>query len=288
VSSPDDTRLVVTDLDGTLLDEETYDFAPARPGLDALRARRIGLVLCSSKTRTEMESLAGVLGLERPLGTPLIVENGGAVVLRARLLPWIPPEGRRDGDQVVFALGTPRAALLDALPVVADEAGVTVRSFAAMAVEEVATLTGLDPEAARRARQREWDEPFVVDGGTDRDGNARLEEAARRRGLRVTRGGRFHHLTGPADKGEALRTLLRLLPLDPHGRVVGLGDAANDLPMLEVVDRPILMPGRDDELDPVLTAALPAAERAPGPGPAGWAAAVVAVLAGEALPRVAA
>jgi mannosyl-3-phosphoglycerate phosphatase len=288
VSDRDDTRLVVTDLDGTLLDEETYDFAPAQPGLDALKAKRIGLVLCSSKTRTEMEALAGTLGLQRPLEAPLIVENGGAVVLRAGLLPWMPPEGRRDGDHAVFPLGTPRAVLLDALPEVAREAGVRVRSFAGMTVDEVAALTGLEPEAARRARQREWDEPFVVDGDNDPGHNARLEEAARKRGLRVTRGGRFHHLTGPADKGEALRTLLRLLPLDPHGRVVGLGDAANDLPMLEVVDRPILMPGKDGEIDSVLTAALPAAERAPGPGPAGWAAAVVAVLAGESLPRVAA
>jgi len=128
----------------------------------------------------------------------------------------------------------------------------------------------------------------VVEGDADAGTDARLEEAARKRGLRVTRGGRLHHLSGPGDKGEALRALLRLLPLDPHGRNVGLGDAANDLPMLEVVDRPIVMPRRDGEIDAVLAAALPGAERAPGPGPSGWAAAVVAVLAGESLPRVAA
>jgi len=29
VSARDDTRLVITDLDGTLLDGETYDIAPA-------------------------------------------------------------------------------------------------------------------------------------------------------------------------------------------------------------------------------------------------------------------
>ena len=46
------------------------------------------------------------------------------------------------------------------------------------------------------------------------------------------------------------------------------------------------MPRPDGTLDPVLAARLPAAERAPGPGPAGWAAAVLAALAGEPLPRV--
>jgi mannosyl-3-phosphoglycerate phosphatase family protein len=286
VSRRHDTRLVVTDLDGTLLDEETYDIAPARPGLDALRERRIGLVLSSSKTRAEMEALAGELGLDAPLGIPLIVENGGAIVLRGGLLPSVPPGGERDGDHVVFPLGTPRAALLAALPDVAGEAGVTVRSFAAMTAEEVAALTGLEPEAAKLALRREWDEPFVV---LDRKPGSHpdLQAAAERRGLRVTQGDRFLHLTGPSDKGAALRALVRLLPLDPPGRDVGLGNAANDLSMLEAVDRPIVMPGRGGAIDTTLAAALPGAERAPAPGPAGWAAAILAVLSGELLPRVA-
>jgi mannosyl-3-phosphoglycerate phosphatase len=282
-----DTRLVVTDLDGTLLDEETYDLDPARPGLEALQARRIGLVLCSSKTRAEMQALAGELELDTPLGTPLIVENGGAVVLRAGLLPRLPPGARRDGGHVVLPLGTPRAALLTALPEVAGEAGVTVRPFAAMTAEEVAALTNLETEAAARALRREWDEPFVVLDSKP-GSHADLQDAARRRGLRVTKGGRFHHLTGPTDKGEALRTLVRLLPLDPHGRDVGLGDAANDLSMLEAVDRPIVMPRRGGAIDATLAAELPGAERAPAPGPAGWGAAILAVLSGQSLPRIAA
>ena len=282
MSSRGDCRLIVTDLDGTLLDAETYAFTPARPALTALADRGIPLVLCSSKTRAEMEPLAGELGLE----TPLIVENGGAIVVSARLLPVLPPGGMRVGERLVVPLGSTRSALIAALGELAEEVGVEVRPFAAMTAAEVAVLTGLGAEAAERALQREWDEPFVVDAEAGPDATARLEEAARRRGLRVTHGGRFHHLTGTSDKGLAVRMILRLLPLEPDGRTVGLGDAANDLPMLEVVDRPIVMPRKDGGIDPVLGAALPEAERAPGPGPAGWAAAVVAVLAGESLPRV--
>jgi len=282
VSSQDGTRLVITDLDGTLLDGETYDVRPAQPGLDALRERRVSLVLCSSKTRAEMEPLARELGLD----APLIVENGGAIVLRARMLPFLPPGGRQDGDHLVVPLGSTRDVLLAALDEVAKEAGVAVRSFSAMTPAEVAKRTGLDLEAAARALKREWDEPFVVEPEGDRGTTLRLEEAARRRGLRVTHGGRFHHLTGTSDKGLAVRMLLKLLPDDPRGRTVGLGDAANDLPMLEAVDRPIVMPRRDGTVDAALAAALPEAERAPAPGPAGWSAAILAVLAGESLPRV--
>jgi hypothetical protein len=57
--------------------------------------------------------------------------------------------------------------------------------------------------------------------------------------------------------------------------------------MLQAVDRPIVMPDKAGDVDPALASALPGAERAPGPGPAGWAKAVRAVLAGDRLPRVA-
>jgi mannosyl-3-phosphoglycerate phosphatase len=261
--------VVATDRDGSLLDRDSYDFAPARPALDALRQGGVPLVLCSSKTRAEMEPLAVAIGVPGPL----VVENGGAVVALS-------------GS--VLVLGTTRGRLMKMLPAVASEAGVRVRSFAAMSVEEVAALTGLPADRAQLAMRREYDEPFVVEwpSGNDLEREARLDRAARAHGVRVTRGGRFHHLSGPADKGDALCAIVRGMPGGPGGDVVGLGDAPNDLSLLLAATRPILMPGPDGFVDAFLAAGLPEAERAPGPGPAGWAAAVLAVLWGESLPRV--
>jgi mannosyl-3-phosphoglycerate phosphatase len=259
--------LVATDLDGTLLDRENYGFAAARPGLDALRRADVPLVLCSSKTRAEMEPLAAAIGVPGPL----VVENGGAIVV---------PGG------AVLVLGVGRDRLLEELPAVAREAGVRVRSFAEMSVVEVSALTGLPGDQAVLAMRREYDEPFVVEDppGRDVEVDVRLERAAGAHGLRVTHGGRLHHLTGPTDKGEALRAIVRAAPAD--GDVVGLGDAANDLPLLLAVARPIVMPRPDGTLDPALARRLRGVERAPGPGPAGWSAAVLAVLSGGSLPRV--
>jgi mannosyl-3-phosphoglycerate phosphatase len=277
--------MVVTDLDGTLLDRETYDFAPARPALDALRVAGIPLVLCSSKTRSEMEPLADALGVEGPL----VVENGGAVVVPAGPAPVWPPWERGPGGRAVLVLGARRDRLLSELPGVAREAGVRVRSFVEMTPEEVAGLTGLALGQAALALQREYDEPFVVLDPSGRDAavDARLDAAARGRGLRVTHGGRLHHLTGPSDKGQAIRAILHGAPGGVEGQVVGLGDAANDLPLLAAVTRPIVMPLPDGSVDPALAARLAGAERAPSPGPAGWAAAVLAVLAGRSLERLA-
>jgi mannosyl-3-phosphoglycerate phosphatase len=257
--------LLVTDLDGSLLDE-TYGFAPARPALAALAAARAGLVLASSKTRAEMEPLAARLGLR----TPLIVENGGAI-----LMP------REDGGWEAIARGVAHAQLRRALEEIALEAGVAVRGFSSLGPEAVAGLTGLDPAAARLALAREHDEPFVI---ADERRTPALVAAAQRRGLRVTRGGRFFHLTGDTDKGRAFRQLLALIARPRE--TVGLGDAPNDLPLLEAVDRPIVIPRADGTVEPELAAALPSAELAPAPGPVGWNAAVMTLLGGGRLATV--
>ena len=55
---------------------------PARR-LDALRRAGVPLVLCSSKTRAEMEPLAAAIGATGPL----VVENGGAIVDAGRRRP---------------------------------------------------------------------------------------------------------------------------------------------------------------------------------------------------------
>jgi mannosyl-3-phosphoglycerate phosphatase len=164
---------------------------------------------------------------------------------------------------------------VEALAEIAAEVGVSLRGFADLTVEEVAERTGLTMEEAGLATVREYDEPFLIEGGPPSAVEA-LAEAAGRRGLRVTSGGRFHHLTGPADKGRAVRQLLALHP----GPVasVALGDSANDLTMLEAVDRPVLVPRPDGKVAEVLARALPSAERAPWPGPRGWNEAVLAVL----------
>lgn len=261
--------VVFSDLDGTLLDEATYSFDAAREALGALAARGVPLVLCSSKTRIEMERCAQAMGL----ASPLVVENGGAIL-------W--PHA---GGYTVLARGTPRRRLIAALEDIARETGAVLRGFSTLSADEVARLTRLAPEAARDAMAREYDEPFLVDAGDI----GRIASAAERRGLRVTRGGRFHHLTGPTDKGQAVREIVATYQAaGRHVRSAALGDSANDLSMLKAVDRPIVVPRSAGAVDAELARALPQAERAPAPGPAGWNAAVLAMLRGERLAAVAA
>ena len=254
-------RAVVTDLDACLLDERTYSFAAARPALDALEERRIPLVLASSKTRLEMVGLAQEIGAV----AALIVENGGAILPLAAL----------PGLAAPVVLGERREVLVAALAAIAAETGATVRGFASLRPDELATLSGLDVEAARRALIRDYDEPFLLEAG-DAEVIAR---AAAARGLAHARGGRFHHLTGRTDKGLALHLLRN------RGRDAGwdaswmaLGDSPNDLAMLVEADYAVIVPRPEGPVEPALARALPHAHVAERPGPEGWNAAVLRAL----------
>jgi mannosyl-3-phosphoglycerate phosphatase len=274
--------LVVTDLDGCLLDPHTYSHEEARPALAALARARWPLVLCTGKTKAEVEPLWRSL----QLAAPYVVENGGAVVFPTESFEGPVPGARRDPSGWVLALGFPRARLVEALAAIAAEARVVVRGFASMSPGEVQSLTGLAAPAAALALRREFDEPFLVEGGEE--AAAELALVAARYGLTVSHGGRFHHLAGGCDKGLALRSLLaNYARAGDVISTIGLGDAETDLSLLRTVDRPIVVPGPDGRIDPALAEALPGAERAPRPGPAGWNEAILTVLGSGRLPGVA-
>lgn len=263
--------IVITDLDGTLLDEQSYRYDASLPAVRKLQALGVPVILCSSKTGGEIERLWRELGL----GDPFICENGGAIYFPPNYFPFPVAGARARGDLATLALGTEVAALRRALKECARGPALRVRSFGEMSAEEVSRLTGLPLEQASLALQREYDEPFIVEG----EGEDRLFAALRERGLSVTFGGRLLHVTGGHDKGRAVRLLLALYrKIDPACRSLGLGNSANDLPLLREVDRPILVRNADGSYDAEVLQAMPHVEKTSERGPAGWSAAISKIL----------
>lgn len=248
------TWAVFTDLDGTLLDAGGYSWSQAQPAIAALRARRIPLVFCTSKTWAETAWYQQQINVH----DPCVVENGGGV---------------HDGTETV-ALGTPYPRILEAFREMKSRCPL-LRGFSEMDDAEVAGLTGLPVGRAGLARRREFDEPFVAGTADGRVPDEALQ-AARARGLRVSRGGRFHHLHGATDKGSGVREVRRRLVarLGPI-RSIGLGDSEVDSSLLAEVDVPVLIPREDGAVDAALAARFPSARRAPAPGGAGWKAVVL-------------
>ena len=264
--------VIFTDLDGTLLDFHTYAFAAALPALELIKNKNIPLIICSSKTRAEIEQWKK--RIDNP--HPFVSENGGGIFIPHAYFPaddlqsvW--PQIETANGYTVLVLGTSYAILRDTLEELRKD-GFAVKGFGDMNAAEVAQITELSLEDAELAKRREFDEPFVFSGEATRIESLVVAIAAK--GLRCVAGGRLLHVTGNNDKGKAVEIITQLYR-KKLGEIitVALGDSPNDFRMLAHVDYPILVRNHRGEHDPRLT--LPNLIKADGIGPEGWGKAVI-------------
>lgn len=225
--------LLFTDLDGTLLDHDSFRASSEALSLVAeLRGLGVWTIPVTSKTAVELNELVQVAGL-----APLAVAEGGAVIVN-----------QESGCRVVGRRRSTLVRLLDRL----RREGFPVRGMSEMSLAEVSDRTGLGPVAAERAMARLASEPFTIErtDGLEPGWEAELVARARAAGAEVARGGRLWHLLGlGVDKGTGVAAIRQLL--DPDGRLTtgGVGDAWNDLPMLEAVDVAYLLGRRVADCD---------------------------------------
>jgi mannosyl-3-phosphoglycerate phosphatase family protein len=258
--------LVFSDLDGTLLDHDSYSHAAAQPAIDLLDALGIPLLLVSSKTRAEM------VALRRRLANvhPFVVENGAAVFIPEGYFPEQPADTVSRDGYWVRELAAPRARWIALLEGLENEFPEQFEYFARAGEAGIAAMTGLSPAQAALANAREYSEP-VQWRGDDRALEAFLAACAAG-GARVSRGGRFYSLGGEADKGEALRWIRAQFAMARgirHIKDLAAGDGANDVPMLESAATALLVRAPDRPLPPVRRGDGVLCSDAVGP--AGWA-----------------
>lgn len=258
-------RLILfSDLDGTLLDHDTYDWRPARQALQRLNDLDIPLVLNSSKTGAEIRVLREALDNRHPY----IVENGAGVVI---------PAGYFDaGPEEVISNGASRAAILKTLQTLRAQ-GYRFTGFADLSPAQLATLTGLDENSARMAGGRIGTEPLRWEGTAVELERFRRDLAER--GLALQQGGRFLHVMGHFDKADGMvRLMQRYQARTPQQPcvAVALGDSPNDLAMLAGADLAVIIAGVNAS-----RIQLPAEHpliRSDEPGPSGWNRCVLEVL----------
>ncbi len=240
--------LVITDLDGTLLDHATYSWDAAAPALDMLKASGAGLILASSKTAAEIDPLRAELGFP---DWPSIVENGSGLL------------GATSGTETYERL----RRMIGDLPH-------GFHGFGDMDAQEVAARTGLTLEAAERAKTRQYSEPGIWVGAPDT-----LEafiDAANIAGMTAQQGGRFLTLSFGGTKADRVKELIQRF--GPAYTVI-LGDAPNDAGMLDLADSGVIVanPATGD------MPRLPGEERGRirrtiKPGPQGWSEAVLDII----------
>jgi len=225
--------LVYSDLDGTLLDHFSYQFSAATPALKALDNANIPVILNTSKTFAEVTLIHQALNLS----TPFIIENGAAIYIPVSTFNKQPKDTKRVGQYWVKSFCLPRKHWLDLLSEYAAEFSSSYQGFSTLSDTALASITGLTEHEAKLARQRQYGEPiqWLADDSSKQQFIERLLSL----GVNVVQGGRFMHICGHCDKGQALTWLTNEYCKQnnkPSLYTVALGDGENDSPMLEAAD----------------------------------------------------
>jgi mannosyl-3-phosphoglycerate phosphatase len=244
-----ENTIIFTDLDGTLLDHDSYSFKEASFMLDYLKTHDIPLIIVTSKTKNEVIRLQKLLDIS----TPFIIENGAGICVS------------RFQDYEMIPLGKDYSQIRNAFKRYARQ--IEMRGFFDMSIEEICEFTGLSAEQAAYAKERDFTEPFILQ---DEGALTALQDMARKDGLDVVKGGRFYHLiTKGQDKASAIKRVVQYYQKAKSCRykTVGLGDSENDLSMLHSVDTPILIPHPDGSY---LACSVPNLIKAQFPGSKGW------------------
>ncbi len=270
-------KLIFTDLDGTLLDHDTYSWAAAKPALQYAAEHGIPVIPCTSKTFPECRETVADL----KLNSPFIFENGAGIALPTTLFskPY-PHHCEQEDGYWICSLGTPYSDIRNALLSLRNSKHYQFRAFGDMTVNNIMEVTGLDNDHAQRAKMRRFSEPMLwLDNAKSFD---MFSSDINKLGLTLTRGGRFIHVAGETDKGKGTLWLARRYAsmLGSAPQIIALGDSANDLPMLSVADTAVI-------IRPLHTNPIKLAQQKPVQkiittdliGPAGWNQAVLSILA---------
>jgi mannosyl-3-phosphoglycerate phosphatase len=110
----------------------------------------IPLVLCSTRTRAELEAIQSRFGLRYPF----ICENGAAVCVPRGYLGFSLPGARRTGDYDVIEFGRPYADVVEILGRVSARLDIDVAGFHDASVEDVARECHLTLQQAQLAKAR--------------------------------------------------------------------------------------------------------------------------------------
>jgi mannosyl-3-phosphoglycerate phosphatase len=259
--------LVFTDLDGTLLDHDTYGFDPALPALAMLAQKKIPVILNSSKTLVEILKIRSTLGNCHPF----IAENGSVVAVPDQTFPGLAgkdPLFQDHSGLLVKRLGGDRKAVLDILNRLRHKHGFSFEGFADMNPSRLSEVTGLTENQAIQASRRLSTEPILWQD-TPEQWEAFAGHLADA-GLGWVQGGRFISISRPFDKKDGVACLMDLYTAETGSApfTIGLGDSPNDQAMLDMMDIAVVI--RSARCDQIALNRAHTVIRTIAKGPEGW------------------
>ncbi|WP_411991748.1 HAD-IIB family hydrolase [Agarivorans sp. DSG3-1] len=258
--------LVFTDLDGTLLDHDSYSYEAALPSLNQLKLLKVPVIFNTSKTFMEVLELQKKMSLQQPFA----IENGSAVCIPAdspihhdELSPL--NVGKQHWKIKTFGPSYPD--ICQYLSVLRQKYHFRFQGFNDMNVAEVQLNTGLPKYDAQLAKQRMASEPLLWNDSDEQ--LALFIKKLEAHNLAVVKGGRFYHVKAKFDKADAMLWLTSTYQQHYQRKFtsIALGDSDNDRSMLEQADVPVVIPKKHSS---ALMINHPNSSLAPYPGPYGW------------------
>lgn len=272
------SKIVLTDLDATLLDHNTYSFEKAKNALNKCLVKNVPVCYCTSKSFHEIEYFR-----EKMKNVdPFISENGSAIYVPKKYFSYLDKlfekviknkiNDKNDllensekniilnqliylpfdlfnkiinirilNNYFVFELNVSHNETYDILKKVQKQASFDFKIYTDFSDEELIKLTGQNKEQAKLSKIK-----YYADGCMIPEMNEsklkEFSELSKKHDFDVKVGGRFVGINKGCDKGVATRFLISLfLQKNVLSEFMGLGDSPNDISMLKNVDYPILV-----------------------------------------------
>ncbi len=180
---------VVSDVDGTLMDH-SYDLTPAKETIKTLQRISIPVILCTSKTASEVK----VIRKELNLTDPYIVENGGAIYGESL---------EKVNGEII--LGKKYEFLEEILNSISKEVDYKLTPLNNLTDQEATKLTGLKGDSLTLMRDRHWSMPFLNPPSALEE---KINICCNKFKVDIFRGNRMSHLLSiNSNKGKAINAL---------------------------------------------------------------------------------
>ena len=249
------TVVIFTDLDGSLLHRDTFQFDTFKGYIKSLVNKGVIIIPNSSKTEKEIEKFNEELGVN----LPYISENGSSIHGLNLITSNFPDKLilSREKEELlkIFENKVPERLKEKCLQILK------------MSKKEKENILGQKDEKLKYALNRKYTLPILFNG--DKNEKNRLVKILNSNSLTLQEGGRVSNLCDNINKVKSMNRVIKILKkTEDKIKTIAVGDNFNDLEMLRNCDIPCLVFNDQFTLDQINIENLVFSNK---PSPEGWA-----------------
>ena len=228
---------IFTDLDGSLLDRETFNFDLAKSFINKIVDIGIKIIPNSSKTFQEIFYFCK----EARIDKTFIYENGSGIY-GLNLLDKSLPQSiilSRKKDEIFKIFDKNISIKIKNHCIFISE----------LDIKKQKSVFGLPKNKINIALNREFTIPLIFTGNSDE--KKFLETQVKELGLSIQSGGRVLNLGDNVNKGVSMKLIIDLISKNVKNEIytIGIGDNQNDLEMLKISNYPCFITKNEKKLE---------------------------------------